>query len=595
MSYFGLNPIRVNQQLDDAIRSTQNNNDDAGFFDGAFTSTYTGLYSGLIAKPEQVLWGIADTVVSPIAREVNEQFDINDTSEQFIQEQRKNAEKQVRSLTPDRATTGTAGQVMFSLFDIGGEALTGALVGGPLGGAMLVGGVQGFSDYEKLRADGVDKNTAINKATGEGLFAGLGVLTPMTLGFKGGGILAESIGAQLTARGGTLSSLAGTAARATPDIVYASGSNIAMGMAQRGFASQILKERGYNQLASQYDVYDKQAIAIDGVLGVAFGGMGRYINSRGENVPLPEFDTPQVDAALTTNQQLHLEADLPPGIPVNAMSLDGHLAAMNKAMNDLSQGNPVDIGSILDGSEFLVHRPRSLIDTSIREAVGIIDEGSSLSLAKKTELNELASQLLNRGERENLTSAIHDLNYRIDEKTSEINSLANTEPKGSGKQLSIARRNKQSELRKLDNELTNLKNELKVKQGVVSDSISGGRFYEAKAELSRRQLAEEQSDNALVNYYATPKPRNKAQILSDEVNKTESMITGKAENSDIDFKSAELALKNNPNLEIDFLDDSGNASKVKASDLYNEAVRQAEEAKHDASLFEVAVSCFLRG
>ncbi|WNK26141.1 hypothetical protein [Providencia hangzhouensis] len=594
MSYFGLNKVTSNQQLDDAVRSPSID-DSAGFFDGAFTSIYTGLYSGLIAKPEQALWGIMDTVVSPIAREVNEQFDINDTSEQFIQEQRKNAEKQVRSLTPDRATTGTAGQVMFSLFDIGGEALTGALVGGPLGGAMLVGGVQGFSDYEKLRADGVDKNTAINKATGEGLFAGLGVLTPMTLGFKGGGILAESIGAQLTARGGTISSLAGTASRATPDIVYASGSNIAMGMAQRGFASQILKERGYNQLASQYDVYDKQAIAIDGVLGVAFGGLGRYINSRGENVPLPEFDTPHVDAALTANQQLHLEADLPPGIPINAMSLDGHLAAMNKAMNDLSQGNPVDIGSILDGAEFLVHRPRSLIDTSIREAVGIIDEGSSLSLAKNTELNELASQLLNRGERENLTSSIHDLNYRIDEKTSEINSLANTEPKGSGKQLSNARKNKLAELRRLDNELTNLKNELKVKQGAISDSLSGGRFYEAKAELSRRQLAEEQSDNALVNYYATPKPRNKAQILSDEVNKTESMITGKAENSDIDFKSAELALKNNPNLEIDFLDDSGNASKVKASDLYNEAVRQAEEAKHDASLFEVAVSCFLRG
>lgn len=591
MSYFGLNPTRINQQLDDAMQSPENSGD-ADFFDGAFTSTYTGLYSGLVAKPDQALWGLMDTVVSPIAREVNEQFDINDTSEQFIQEQRKKAEQQVRRLTPDRATTGTAGQVMFSLFDIGGEAVAGALAGGPLGSAMLVGGVQGFSDYEKLTAEGVDKNTAINKATGEGAFAGLGVLAPMSLGFKGGGILAESIGAQLTAKG---SSLAGTAARAAPDVLFASGSNIAMGMAQRGFASQILQERGYHQLASQYDIYDKQAIAIDGVLGVAFGGIGRYINSRGENIPSPEFDTPHVDAALTANQQLHLEADLPPGIPINAMSLDGHLAAMNKAMNDLSQGNPVDIGSILDGAEFLVHRPRSLIDTSIREAVGIIDEGSSLSLAKNTELNELASQLLNRSERESLTSSIHDLNYRIDEKTSEISSLANTEPSGSGKQLSNATRQKQAELRKLNNELTNLKSELKVKQDVVSDSLSGGRFYEAKAELSRRQLAEEQSDNALVNYYATPKPRDKAQILSDEVNKTESMITGKAENSDIDFKSAELALKNNPNLEIDFLDDSGNSSKVKASDLYNEAVRQAEEAKHDASLFEVAVSCFLRG
>ncbi|HGJ5876930.1 MAG TPA: hypothetical protein ACHBX0_11950 [Arsenophonus sp.] len=105
----------------------------------------------------------------------------------------------------------------------------------------------------------------------------------MSLGLRGGGILSEAVGAQLLAKDGMLGNIAASAAKATPNIFFASGSNIAMGMAQWGFAAKILKEGGYDEIASQYDILDKQAI-IDAVLGAAFGGMGRFINSRGENV-----------------------------------------------------------------------------------------------------------------------------------------------------------------------------------------------------------------------------------------------------------------------------------------------------------------------
>ncbi len=73
---------------------------------------------------------------------------------------------------------------------------------------------------------------------------------------------------------------AATAVRATPDIAYAAGTNIAFGMAQRGLTAKTLRDGGYSEMANQYDVLDRQAIAIDAVLGVAFGGVGRFINSR---------------------------------------------------------------------------------------------------------------------------------------------------------------------------------------------------------------------------------------------------------------------------------------------------------------------------
>ena len=53
MSYFGLNAVNQNQQLDEAasnpIGSPKN---DVGFFDGTVSGAASGLYSGLVAKPD---------------------------------------------------------------------------------------------------------------------------------------------------------------------------------------------------------------------------------------------------------------------------------------------------------------------------------------------------------------------------------------------------------------------------------------------------------------------------------------------------------------------------------------------------------------
>lgn len=160
MSYFGLNAVNQNQQLDEAASNPAGFNDDVGFFDNSGTAAVSGLYSGLVAKPDQLLWAGMDKIVSPIAKLVNENTSFNDTSAEYIAEQRKLAEQQVKRLTPDAATTGTAGQVLYGLFDMGSQAVVSTIAAGPVGAAATVTSLQGFSEFERLRGEGVDYSTA---------------------------------------------------------------------------------------------------------------------------------------------------------------------------------------------------------------------------------------------------------------------------------------------------------------------------------------------------------------------------------------------------------------------------------------------------
>ncbi len=73
----------------------------------------------------------------------------------------------------------------------------------------------------------------------QGITAGAGTLIPMSLGLRAGGALAEGVAAQLARTGeSSVRRAAATAVRATPDIAYAAGTNIAFGMAQRGLTAK---------------------------------------------------------------------------------------------------------------------------------------------------------------------------------------------------------------------------------------------------------------------------------------------------------------------------------------------------------------------
>ena len=600
MSYFGLNPVNQNQQLDEAASNPAGFNSDVGFFDNAVGAALSGLYSGLVAKPDQLLWAGMDKIVSPIAQFVNENTSLNDTSVSYIAEQRKLAEQQVKRLTPDAATTGTAGQVLYGLFDMGGQAVVGTTLGGPVGGAAAVTSLQGFSEFERLTAQGVDFRTAQEAGLVQGITAGAGTLIPMSLGLRAGGALAEGVAAQLARTGeSSVRRAAATAVRATPDIAYAAGTNIAFGMAQRGLTAKTLRDGGYSEMANQYDVLDRQAIAIDAVLGVAFGGVGRFINSRGEATSTPNFSPVDVDAALAANAAHHAEIDISPGVPINVLSRNSHIQALRKAMSDVSQGRPVDVASIVESASFSeIPGRKSLLSQAVNEALSSVDDGVTARAIENRLLEEQAAQLLPRGDRQVYQSEIANSQRIIENLTEQRAQILAEEPTGSGKALSRARSDKQARLRDIDQRIRQAQERLEFSRNALAPHEPGGQFFEARAELARRQQAESELNAQAVSFYKTAEVRTPDEVAPFEPDKIlqqaeQKMMSDPA--GDIDLRIAEDSLLESPDMIITVLDDDGNPQSRSAREVLDEANRESEQAIQDSSLFDVAVACFLRG
>ncbi|WP_097749455.1 hypothetical protein [Escherichia coli] len=600
MSYFGLNPVNQNQQLDEAASNPAGFNSDVGFFDNAVGAALSGLYSGLVAKPDQLLWAGMDKIVSPIAQFINENTSLNDTSVSYIAEQRKLAEQQVKRLTPDAATTGTAGQVLYGLFDMGGQAVVGTTLGGPVGGAAAVTSLQGFSEFERLTAQGVDFRTAQEAGLVQGITAGAGTLIPMSLGLRAGGALAEGVAAQLARTGeSSVRRAAATAVRATPDIAYAAGTNIAFGMAQRGLTAKTLRDGGYSEMANQYDVLDRQAIAIDAVLGVAFGGVGRFINSRGESTNAPNFSPVDIDAALAANAAHHAEIDIAPGVPINVLSRNSHIQALRKAMSDVSQGRPVDVASIVESASFSeIPGRKSLLSQAVNEALSSVDDGVTTRAIENRLLEEQAAQLLPRGDRQVYQSEIANSQRIIENLTEQRAQILAEEPTGSGKALSRARSDKQARLRDIDQRIRQAQERLEFSRNALAPHEPGGQFFEARAELARRQQAESELNAQAVSFYKTAEVRTPDEVAPFEPGKIlqqaeQKMMADPA--GDIDLRIAEDSLLESPDMIITVLDDDGNPQSRSAREVLDEANRESEQAIQDSSLFDVAVACFLRG
>lgn len=600
MSYFGLNPVNQNQQLDEAASNPAGFNSDVGFFDNAVGAALSGLYSGLVAKPDQLLWAGMDKIVSPIAQFINENTSLNDTSVSYIAEQRKLAEQQVKRLTPYAATTGTAGQVLYGLFDMGGQAVVGTTLGGPVGGAAAVTSLQGFSEFERLTAQGVDFRTAQEAGLVQGITAGAGTLIPMSLGLRAGGALAEGVAAQLARAGeSSVRRAAATAVRATPDIAYAAGTNIAFGMAQRGLTAKTLRDGGYSEMANQYDVLDRQAIAIDAVLGVAFGGVGRFINSRGESTSAPNFSPVDVDAALAANAAHHAEIDIAPGVPINVLSRNSHIQALRKAMSDVSQGRPVDVASIVESASFSeIPGRKSLLSQAVNEALSSVDDGVTARAIENRLLEEQAAQLLPRGDRQVYQSEIANSQRIIENLTEQRAQILAEEPTGSGKSLSRARSDKQVRLRDIDQRIRQAQERLEFSRNALAPHEPGGQFFEARAELARRQQAESELNAQAVSFYKTAEVRTPDEVAPFEPDKIlqqaeQKMMADQA--GDIDLRIAEDSLLESPDMIITVLDDDGNPQSRSAREVLDEANRESEQAIQDSSLFDVAVACFLRG
>lgn len=161
----------------------------------------------------------------------------------------------VRSLTPDPHTTGIAGQTLYGVASGLTEFLAGAAVGGPLAGAVAVGGSEGVSTQRELTASGVDQNTANALGAGVGLFSGAASLLP----------------------GGAGTTLA-------ERVTTGAGIQQIAGVSNRLMMHTALDAAGYPQMAAAYQPFDGMALLSDAVLGAAFGAAHHAFTPRPSTV-----------------------------------------------------------------------------------------------------------------------------------------------------------------------------------------------------------------------------------------------------------------------------------------------------------------------
>ncbi|CUJ67355.1 lytic transglycosylase domain-containing protein [Achromobacter sp. 2789STDY5608628] len=247
---------------------------------------------------------------------------------------REASDATVRRLAPDPLTVGTAGQIVNGVASIAaqvaaGAALTAATGGTNLiwGGSTIAGGATGRTTYHEMIEKGVDPSTAVNAAFVDGVATGGGALLPAGIGFSG---LAEP----LAGYGVRLS----TAGYLGANAAVGAGGNVAIGIAQRGAMAEALRAGGYETMARQYTPMDGAAIAADALLGGIFSAAGAAVN-------LPATGSGTVDAALAARDAKHAAVTTAPGIPADPAAAAAHGSALDKALRDVWDGNPVDVSA----------------------------------------------------------------------------------------------------------------------------------------------------------------------------------------------------------------------------------------------------------
>lgn len=209
------------------------------------------------------------------------------------------------------------------------------------------------------------------------------------------------------------------------------GINTAFGGLNRFAVGETLEENGYADMAKQYRVFDGQAILIDSVLGAAFGG-AHHFAARGNSVDA------RADAPLTVD-----EGTTPPQ--------DATITA---------ETAPAQESGVVPGA-----------DTS---TPGVTYD------SRLAELQQLAGQVLSRGDRKALTDEIYRAEYEIARIGEQRQALRDQRVGNSS-----SRRIRNRELAALEKRVQEIQSRIEPSRQALADSTPGGRFYDARSDLSR--------------------------------------------------------------------------------------------------------------
>lgn len=209
------------------------------------------------------------------------------------------------------------------------------------------------------------------------------------------------------------------------------GINTAFGGLNRFAVGETLEENGYADMAKQYRVFDGQAILIDSVLGAAFGG-AHHFAARGNSVDARADAPPTVDEGTTPPQDATVTAETA----------------------------PAQESGVVPGA-----------DTS---TPGVTYD------SRLAELQQLAGQVLSRGDRKALTDEIYRAEYEIARIGEQRQALRDQRVGNSS-----SRRIRNREIAALEKRVQEIQSRIEPSRQALADSTPGGRFYDARSDLSR--------------------------------------------------------------------------------------------------------------
>lgn len=205
--------------------------------------------------------------------------------------------------------------------------------------------------------------------------------------------------------------------------------NTAFGGVNRFSVGETLEDKGYSDLAKQYRVWDGQAIMIDAVLGGAFGGAHHLASRNAADTPAPP---PENEAPIPAAEVQSVTGGDQPTSQAEAVQEPGPAA------------------------------PQITYDSRVAE------------------LQDLAGQVLSRGDRKALTEEIHRAEYEIAQIGDQRQALRDQRVGNSS-----SRRIRNRELATLDQREQEINSRIAPSREALSDSTPGGRFYDARSDLSR--------------------------------------------------------------------------------------------------------------
>jgi hypothetical protein len=330
-SVFGMVPQERQQQIDSLTADWDGEND---FSATAGTGIPKGVGMGIMRGGAQTARALAITAQGLEARlakdEARDQID-----QQFAAIDRS-TQNAVDYWTPAADEVGKVGQVLGALSEMALPLMAGG------GNPSLLAGTQAINTGTRLVDQGVDASTAATVGTAE---AG-----------------ATMLGAWLPILGST----------ATRRVLGNAVANPLINAGTVAAESSILEGAGYDKQAAQFDPFDWQARAVDVLMGAAFGAL-----ARGEQMDLPSavfgakgakrvqavtddlmtslgiaMKPSDMDAAFSAANIKNLQVDSATGRPANPDSWNAHSQAMEIALRQLTDGEPIDVAAQLDGSEF---------------------------------------------------------------------------------------------------------------------------------------------------------------------------------------------------------------------------------------------------